>query len=49
MVLHFGFEDHIVTGDPEIDVALSDEGGDVRGRKENSRDPGSELRATQDV
>ena len=35
VVLHLGFEDHIVTGDAEIDVTLSDKGRDIRGRKEN--------------
>lgn len=33
MVLHFGFEDHIVTGDAEIDITLPDERRDVRGRE----------------
>ena len=39
VVLHFGFEDHIVTGDAEIDVTLSDEGRDIRGRKKNPENP----------
>ena len=35
MVLHFGFEDYIVTGDAEIDITLSDKRRDVRGGKEH--------------
>lgn len=38
VVLHIGFEDHIVTGDTEIDIALSNERRDVRGGKENPED-----------
>ena len=35
VVLHFCFEDHIVTSDPEVDVSLSDKRRDVSGREED--------------
>lgn len=35
VVLHFGFEDHVVTGDTEIDIALSDERRDIRSREKH--------------
>ena len=39
VVLHFSFEDHIVTGDPEIDITLSDERRNVRSRKKHPVSP----------
>jgi hypothetical protein len=37
-----------VTGDAEVDVTLSDEGRDIRGRKENPESPNKSWRLLQD-
>ena len=36
VLLHLGFEDDILAGDPEVDVTLAYEGGDVGCREEDT-------------
>ena len=36
VLLHLSLEDDVLTGDAEVDVTLSNKGGDIRRRKENS-------------